>query len=182
MDGNYGIPIPMNPAAEATQDFDTLFSVYYERLARLLYRITGDMGQAEEAAAEAFWRLHRNPPATKTNLEGWLYRTGFRLSLDQLKKERRRARHEALSAAFGFAESPEKPLIQDEQRERVRQTLAALKPEQAMLLLLRSEEFSHAQLASALHLNPASVGTLLARAEQAFRKEYMKRYGEPESL
>jgi RNA polymerase sigma-70 factor, ECF subfamily len=33
-------------------------------------------------------------------------------------------------------------------------------------------------LAAALKLNPASVGTLLSRAQQAFRKEYIQRYGE----
>ena len=43
---------------------------------RLLYRVTGDTGRAAEAASEAFLGLHRNPPPTNTNLEGWLYRTG----------------------------------------------------------------------------------------------------------
>jgi RNA polymerase sigma-70 factor (ECF subfamily) len=46
------------------------------------------------------------------------------------------------------------------------------------LLLLRSHGLSYGELASALHLNPASVGTLLSRAQDAFRKEYIKRYGE----
>ena len=32
-------------------------------------------------------------------------------------------------------------------------------------------------LAAALELNPASIGTLLTRAQDAFRKEYIKRYG-----
>ena len=40
-------------------DFDALFAASYRRLARLLYRLTGDTGRAEEAAAEAFWRLHQ---------------------------------------------------------------------------------------------------------------------------
>jgi RNA polymerase sigma-70 factor (ECF subfamily) len=37
---------------------------------------------------------------------------------------------------------------------------------------------TYAELAAALNLNPASVGALLARAGQAFKKEYVKRYGE----
>jgi RNA polymerase sigma-70 factor (ECF subfamily) len=45
-------------------------------------------------------------------------------------------------------------------------------------LLLRNQGFSYEEIASALHLNPASVGTLLSRAQMAFRKEYVKRYGE----
>ena len=56
--------------------------------------------------------------------------------------------------------------------------LSAIARRQAQLLVLRSDGFSYDELASTLDLNPASVGTLLARAQQAFRKEYIKRYGE----
>jgi RNA polymerase sigma-70 factor (ECF subfamily) len=51
-------------------------------------------------------------------------------------------------------------------------------PRQAELLLLRHEGFDYRELAAALHLNPASVGTLLSRAQETFRKEYIKAYGE----
>lgn len=163
---------------EAAGDLEKLFDTYYGRLARLMYRVTGDMGRAEEVAAEAFWRLHHKPPPAKTNFEGWLYRTGLRLALDQVKKERRRARYEALASVFRATTTPEQALQQNQERERVRRALTALKPDQIALLTLRSEGFSYAQMAAALNLNPASVGTLLARAEQAFRKEYVNRYGE----
>jgi RNA polymerase sigma-70 factor, ECF subfamily len=164
---------------EADRDFDQLFAGFYRRLARLLYRITGDTAKAEEVASEAFWRLYTKPPAARTNLEGWLYRTGLRLALDQLKKDRRRARYEALASVFGLAPGPQQLLEQDEERTRVRQVLAALRVDQVALILLRAEGLSYAETAAALHLNPASVGTLLARAEQAFRKEYVRRYGQP---
>ena len=42
----------------------------------------------------------------------------------------------------------------------------------------RNDISRYDELASTLDLNPSSVGTLLARAQQAFRKEYIKRYGE----
>ena len=51
-------------------------------------------------------------------------------------------------------------------------------PRQAELLLLRSHGLSYDELASALDLNPVSIGTLLSRAQHAFRKEYVKRYGQ----
>jgi RNA polymerase sigma-70 factor (ECF subfamily) len=161
---------------QCERDFDALFRGGYRRLARLLYRITGDYARAEEVASEAFWRLHLKPPPSDTNLEGWLYRTGLHLALDHLKKERRRARYESLAAAFRLAELPSR--MRDE-RDRVRAVLAALKPAQASLILLRAEGFTYAEAAAALALNPASVGTQLARAEAAFRKEYTKRYGIP---
>jgi RNA polymerase sigma-70 factor, ECF subfamily len=159
-------------------DFDSLFSAYYRRLARLLYRVTGDAARAEEFAAEAFWRLYEKPPKETVNLEGWLYRTGLRLALDSLKKERRRARYEAVALLFGVVLSPQQAVEQHEKQARVRRALTALKPTQAALLLLRSEGLSYSETATALDLNPASVGTLLARAGQAFKKEYIKRYGE----
>jgi RNA polymerase sigma-70 factor (ECF subfamily) len=168
----------MSVPEEATRDFDSLFNAYYKRLARLLYRVTGDTGRAEEVAAEAFWRLYRKPLPANTNWEGWLYRTGVRLALDQLKMERRRARYEALASLFGITRDPQQALEQKDERMRVTQTFAALRPEQTTVILLRGEGLSYAELAAALNLNPTSVGTTLTRAEQAFRKEYVKRYGE----
>ena len=163
---------------EGAGDFDGLFGAHYAALARLIYRVVGDTGWAEELAAEAFWKLYRQPPASDRNLAGWLCRTGLRLALDNLRKRKRRAFYEALAPAPGAAHSPEAILEEHERRVRVRQVLAALKPAHAALLVLRGEGYSLAETASVLRLNPGSVGTFLARAETAFRKEYVKRYGE----
>ena len=66
-----------------------------------------------------------------------------------------------------------------EQSLRVTQVLTSLDTRQAELLLLRSDGLSYAEIASTLDLNPASVGTLIRRAQQAFRKEYVRKYGQP---
>jgi RNA polymerase sigma-70 factor (ECF subfamily) len=171
------IPI-VNRNLESSDGFDELFTANYTALTRLVYRVVGDIGWAEELASEAFWKLHRNPPASDQNLFGWLCRTGLRLALDNLKKRKRRAHYEAQAPAPGAIESPEDLLAQREQQVRVRQVLAALKPEQAALLVLRSEGYSLGEMAAILFFSPSSVGTLLARADMAFRKEYVNRYGE----
>jgi RNA polymerase sigma-70 factor (ECF subfamily) len=158
--------------------FDGLFADNYAALTRVIYRVVGDMGCAEELAAEAFWKLHRNPPASDHNLGGWLRRTGLRLALDNLKKRKRRAHYEALAPGPEALQNPEEALAQLEQRARVRQVLMVLKREYATLLVLRSEGYSLGEMASVLNLNPGSVGTFLARADAAFRKEYVNRYGE----
>jgi DNA-directed RNA polymerase specialized sigma24 family protein len=49
---------------------------------------------------------------------------------------------------------------------------------QAELLLLRSQEFSYKEAAVILGLTISSVGTLVARAQEAFRKDYVRRYGQ----
>jgi RNA polymerase sigma factor (sigma-70 family) len=165
-------------SVESGDNFDQLFAANYAPLTRLVYRVVGDIGWAEELAAEAFWKLHRTGPASDRNLSGWLYRTGLRLALDNLKKRKRRAHYEALAPGPGAIPNPEEALQQIEQQFRVRHVLSALKPEQAALLVLRSEGYSHNEIASILVLNRSSVGTLLARSDIAFRKEYMNRYGE----
>ena len=164
---------------QAKRDFNALFDTEYRRLARLLYRITGDTGKAEEAASEAFWRLHRKPPHQNTNIVGWLYRTGIRLALDQVKKDRRRARYEALGSFLRRGPTPEQALAQEEERTRVRLALCGLRAGQVELILSRAEGLSYSELAEQFHINPASVGTMLARAQEAFRKEYVNRYGRP---
>ena len=168
-------------APEGVAAFEELFQMSYRRLARLLFRITRDFARAEEMASEAFWRLYRSPPKRDINLEGWLYRTGLRLALDHLRNERRRARYEALASPFGGTPGPDESLEQSEERERVRGVLGKLKREQAGLILLRAEGFGYAEIGAVLKLKTTSVGKLLARAEEAFRKEYIQRYGEPRS-
>ena len=82
---------------------------------------------------------------------------------------------------FGFARkvpTPEDVRTTIEEQKRVHIVRAVIATGQAELLLLRSHGLSYDELAAALNLNPASIGTLLSRAQQAFRKEYIKRYGE----
>ena len=161
-----------------TRDFDALFAANYAGLARVIWRVVGDSDTAEDLASETFWKLHRNPPASDQNLAGWLYRTGLRLALDHLRKRKRRLHYEAMAPGSRPGATPEQALQQSQERARVRQVLAALRAEQAGMLVLRSEGHTLAEIASTLYLNPGSVGTLLARAEAAFREEYVNRYGE----
>ncbi len=64
-----------------------------------------------------------------------------------------------------------------QKQDKVRTVLSTLKPLQARFLLLRSHDFSYQEVASILNLDPASIGTLVSRAEESFRKEYINRYG-----
>jgi RNA polymerase sigma-70 factor (ECF subfamily) len=44
--------------------------------------------------------------------------------------------------------------------------------------LLRANGLAYRELAQALGIEPRSVGTLLARAEQAFERKFRMRYGD----
>ncbi len=158
-------------------DIETIFQAQYERIARVIARVLRDPARAEELAVEVFLKWSRNPQAQGENSEAWLYRVAVRTGLDELRRETRRARREHLLGFARRSPTPEDVRASNEEQERVRAVLAAIRPRQSELLLLRSQGLTYDELASTLDLKPASIGTFLSRAEQAFRKEYIKRYG-----
>ncbi len=159
-------------------DFESAFHAHYGRIARVIARVIRDPGRAEELAVEVLWKFWRTPRAHGEQAGGWLYRTAVRTSLNELRRKTRSSRHESLSDTTPGTPDPEQVRAAREEQEQVRQVLAALEPRQAELLLLRSSGLSYEEVAAALEINPASVGTLLSRAQQAFRKEFIQRYGE----
>ena len=164
-------------ADNAAVEFEEAFHRHYGRVARTIARVVKDPARAEELAAEVFWKLWRKPEALGDEIGGWLYRTAVRAGLYDLRREARRARYHRLLPFLGSPSTPEQAHAAAEEREQVRAVLAAMNQRQAELLLLRADGLSYQEVAAALGLNPASVGTLLIRAQQAFRKEYLKHYG-----
>jgi RNA polymerase sigma-70 factor (ECF subfamily) len=168
--------------APAVVELDALFDAQFVRIARVIARVTRDPSRAEELAVEVFLKWSRTPRAQGPNAVGWLYRTATRVGLNDLRRETRRQRYETLFAFLPRGRShgatPEDLHAANETREQVRIVLATLPRRKAALLLLRSDGLTYAELAAALDLNSASVGTLLARAETAFAKEYVRRYGD----
>lgn len=159
-------------------EFSALFHQQYGRLVSVAARLLGDRGQAEDMAAEALWRLYRIPElqGEGNNIPGWLFRTTTRLALDGLRSRRRwRTLVEGASREADQGPEPDSPAAALDARERaqqVRATLRKLKPAQANMLWLRHSGYSYQEIADALQMNPASVGTTLARAEAAFAKTY----------
>ncbi len=148
----------------------------------------GDRGRAEELANDVFLKLYRYPlpPRPDGNLGGWLYRTATNLGIDALRAVARRqhyeqaAGHHALQT--GGAPNPLDEVLREERRSRVRTVLAALKPTQAQILILRSSGFSYNDLAESLGVQRGSVGTMLARAEMEFQRRYLEMYEAKEDL
>lgn len=159
-------------------DVETIFLAHYERIARVIARVLRDPSRAEELAVEVFLKWSRNPAAQGENAQAWLYRVAVRAGLDELRRETRRTQRERVVRFFRHSPTPEDIRASKEDQEKVRAVLAAIQPRQAELLVLRSHGLSYDELAGALDLKPASIGTFLSRAEQTFRKEYIKRYGQ----
>jgi len=164
-------------AIGARFDLETVFRAQYDRIARIIARVVHDRARAEELAVEVFLKLWRDRKAQDGNTEGWLYRVAVHAGLDELRRQTRRARYERLLGLVRTVPTPEEIHAANEEHERVRRVLSVMPRCQSELLLLRSHGLTYDEVAATLDLNPASVGTLLIRAQQAFRKEYIKRYG-----
>lgn len=168
-------PLPEAQLRVSTFDIERWFRSDYERVSRLISRVVRDDGRAQELAAEVFWRLSNTPAAQGENTAGWVYRTATRLALDDLRKQLRREKYEHLFTIARSPRTPEELYLKHEDERQVRVVLGTLQKRDSELLLLRSSDFSYEEIAHTLGLNPASIGTLLRRAEQAFRKEYVRR-------
>ena len=155
---------------------DEIFRAHYERVARVIGRVIHDQARAEEIAVEVFLKWWRNPQARDEHAAGWLYRAAVRKALDELRSQTRRHRFERLvGLRHQSPPTPEHLYAANAEQQRVRTVLGALKPRDAELLLLRSEDLTYQQISVSLALKPTYVGSLISRAEEAFRKEYRKR-------
>jgi RNA polymerase sigma-70 factor, ECF subfamily len=159
-------------------DFEELFNQHWGPLCRILCQFTGDEAEAEDLALEALLQLYHRPPADPSNLSGWLYRVATNLGLNALRARKRRERYETEAGDLALrATNPDDPAISLEQqleRQRVRNTLQAIKPRSAQILILRHSGLAYAEIATALGIAPGSVGTLLVRAEKEFERAFEK--------
>ena len=172
------VQAPCDTFPESAADFETLFHLHYGRIAYAIGRIVGDPARAEELAMETFWKFWQSPEAHNEKAGGWLYRVAINLGLYELRRRARHARFERLFRRPSPS-TPEEIHAADEEQRQVRQVLSRMKTRDAELLLLRNNDLRYEEIAAALALNPASTGTLIARAREAFREEYVNLYGEP---
>ena len=161
----------------ASDDLECVFRLHYSRITKLITRITRDPGRAEELAVEVFLRWPPPGAGNDQAISGWLTKTAIRLAFDEIRRRDRHGRLGQLAAKLGMQPSPEDAALDEDQRTRVVHTLARLKPTDAELLTLRAEGMPYEELASVLSIKPTSIGKLISRAQNTFRKEYLKRYG-----
>ncbi len=173
------LSVPAKVSHDSLSQLDELFRAHYERVARVIGRVIHDQARAEEIAVDVFVKWSRNPKAHGDGAEGWIYRTAVREALDELRRQTRRNRFERILTPWfgGSHQTPEQLYAAECERNRVHAVLAKLDSRNASLLLLWSEDLSYREMAAALDIHPNYVGSLLSRAQDAFRKEFLKNYG-----
>jgi RNA polymerase sigma factor (sigma-70 family) len=152
--------------------FEQLFDNEFARVFRYLDRLSGEPDLAADLAQEAFIRLYRRGSMPERPVP-WLVTVAMNLFRNVRTSQVRRARLLAgARVEMTVADPPGLPDRDENDSVRVRNALSALSEREQELLLLRAEGYSYRDLAAALQLHEASIGTLLARAKRAFREAY----------
>lgn len=156
--------------------FEALFYRHYDRVYGLLFRLIGSRAEAEDVTQEVFLKLYRQPlrGRQRHNVSAWLYRVATNMGYNHLRGRTRRWQRNTVLVPKESMDpiDPAEKVVRDEIKVAVRIVLARLPERQAQLLLLRQMGLSYAELAIACDIAPGSVGKLLSRAADAFRKVY----------
>ena len=155
--------------------FIEIFDAQFGRLYRYLDRLSGDPELAADLAQEALVKLYARgsfPDVT----EAWLITVAMNLYRNAATTRARRKRLLTVARAESvLADPPPSPgqvAVAVDSGERVRAALELLPERDRQMLLLCAEGYRYHEIAVALEINEASVGTLLARAKRAFRDAY----------
>ena len=154
------------------ESIDRLFREYHAPLVRYLTRRLGDRDWAEEVAQETFVRALRQ--TEMTNERAWLFAVATNLVRDDARKDARRRRHLELLAAEARDTVVEQPndLERAEERALARRAMDALTERDREALLMKEEGLDYNEIAEALELSVASVGTTLSRARRRLVDAY----------
>jgi RNA polymerase sigma-70 factor (ECF subfamily) len=156
-------------------DVESLFREYHQPLVRYLTRRLGDRDWAEEIAQETFVRALRQKDLQ--NERAWLFAVATNLIRDEARKDSRRRRHLELLAAEARAEEaeavePVSEMERAEERALARKAIEALGERDREALLMKEEGLNYEEIAMALELSVASVGTTLSRARRRLVEAY----------
>lgn len=152
--------------------FDQLFHRWGAPLLRYMERMVGDAATAEELVQEAFFRVHKAKERyePKARFSTWLYRIATNLALNELKRPRRRHRHDEEENSVLAFEGPssESQLDTLQLGTAVESALEKLPERQRIALWLSAAEgHSYAEVASILETTEKSVKALVHRGRAA---------------
>ncbi len=163
--------------------YGELVQRYEQRLIRVICRFLRDVDLSEDLAQETFLkvysRLDQFDPSRRFG--PWLFRIGVNLTLDYLRRKKRRVRWSLFSDRWKdrnpdpSSADPRKVL--DIQQE-VHKVLQMIPEKYRTVLILRDlENFSSSEIAAIMHRKEATIRWRLAEARHRFQYYWGKRYG-----
>jgi len=165
--------------------FGELVTRYERRLIRVILRFVPDVEQARDLAQETFFRVYRRLDQfdSSRRFGPWMFRIGVNLTLDYLRKRKRRLKWSVFSDApkdtTPDPETPD-PRNQMDLSQEVRRVMDLLPEKYRSVLILRDlENFTTSEIAAILNRKEATIRWRLAEARKQFKNLWVARMGEP---
>jgi RNA polymerase sigma-70 factor, ECF subfamily len=148
------------------------------RVFRQIYRIVGNVHDAQDLTQEAFIKALQRQEQLKDGLKAahWLSRIATNTAIDFLRRSGRVSFCEITDAPESRSETPEASVLRSEQRTWLAEGLERLTPRERAALVLRDmEDLPAEEVARRLDCSKATVRSHIANARIKLRKFAEKR-------
>ena len=169
------------------ENFVLIIERYEKKLLRYLSYFAGvDKSQAEDILQETMIKVYRNLNGFNQELSfsSWIYRIAHNEALNYLRKNKKQAavsldseddENIALLKVLSTDEDIPANVAQKEIAAKVREILNLMKEDYRELLVLRFlEDYDYQEISEILKKPIGTVGVMLARAKEDFKKNAMK--------
>lgn len=162
--------------------FEVLFKKYREMVSRLVFSIVKEESRVEDTVQDVFVLLFRNLSKFRgqSALKTWIYRITVNEALRQISRSKRwvqlpegevePSQVPSAIVVFNHGTSPERVMIEGEQRELIQSGLRQLKPDHRVILTLYYlEDLSVHELSNVLEIPEGSVKSRLYYARESLK-------------
>jgi len=166
----------IDPGLELLDRQNRFVSAHLRRIMAQIYRIVGNLADAQDLTQEAFIKAlqHQEQLKDEQKAAHWLSRIATNTAIDFLRRNGKAQFCEIEDSHESDSESPEDAVLRGEHREYLEDGLRLLSPRERAALMLRDVEDLPAEEV-ALHLNcsKATVRSHIANARTKLRR-YME--------
>lgn len=165
------------PGLELLDRQNRFVSEHLRRIFVQIYRIVGNVADAQDLTQEAFIKALQHQEQLKDELKAahWLSRIATNTAIDFLRRSGRASFCEIEDAPEGHSETPEQILLRSEHRNYLEDGLRLLSARERAALILRDVEGLPAEeVAKRLNCSKATVRSHIANGRDKFRR-YMER-------
>jgi RNA polymerase sigma-70 factor (ECF subfamily) len=168
----------VEPSLELANRQNRFVSEHMRRIFIQIYRIVGNVADAQDLTQEAFIKALQRQDQLKDEQKAahWLSRIATNTAIDFLRRNGRVSFCEIDVAPEAPSESPEQMLLRSEHREYIEDGLRLLTPRERAALMLRDvEDLPAEEVARRLDCSKATVRSHIANARTKLRRYMEKR-------
>jgi len=154
--------------------FEQVYEIYFNRIYKFVFRLTGQEDDARDLTQETFMKLNNHLPSflNHENPKAWVYKVAANACLNHLKrKEHYRKIVDEVGRENAAAASTEEEFIKNENLKQLRKGLEKLLPRDQIILSLYQDGLSYSNMAEILKVKKTSIGKILSRAVEKLARQ-----------